>query len=115
MLQSLDAQDILRRFNVLAGAIGQASQTCSADRNVPSELRVCIQKLDQQSDQLRAVLQARDEGRLRKMVDALDQLSERARLVCANGANITPHMRVAVVRVHDEVAALKQQVAQVAD
>ena len=101
--------EILRRFSAIAEAIGQAAQACSADRDVPNELRVCLQKLDKQSDLARTVLQSQDEGRVRKLVADLEHLGDRAKLVCVSGANVTPHMRVAVMRVHDELSALKHQ------
>ncbi|WP_296001883.1 hypothetical protein [Rugamonas sp.] len=106
----LQANEIQRRFHSVEQAIGQAAQACSAERDVPSELRDCIQRLDRQSDLVRQVIQTRDEPRIRKMVDDLEQLGDRAKRVCASGATLTPQMRSAVLHMHDELSELKHQV-----
>lgn len=68
----LQANEIQRRFHIVEQAIGQAAQACSAERNVPSELRDCIQRLDKQSDLTRLAIQSHDEQRIRKMVADLE-------------------------------------------
>lgn len=105
----LQANELEQRFNIIEQAIGQAAQACSAERDVPSELRSCIQKLDQQSDQAKEVIQSHDEERIRKMVDDLEYLGDRAKQVCGSGANLTPQMKNAVTRMHDELSNLKHQ------
>ncbi|CDG84796.1 hypothetical protein [Janthinobacterium agaricidamnosum] len=105
----LQANEIRRRFTAIEQAIGQAAQACSAERNVPNELRDCIQKLDKQSDMARQVIQTEDETRIRKVVDELEQLGDRAKQVCGSGASLTPQMRSAVNRMHDELSNLKHQ------
>jgi len=62
----LQANEIQRRFFIVERAIGEAAQACSAERDVPSELRDCIQRLDRQSDLAREAIQSRDELRIRK-------------------------------------------------
>lgn len=105
----LQANEIEQRFWTVERAIGQAAQACSAERDVPSELRACIQKLDKQSDMARQVIQSHDEARIRKMLGELEQLGERARQVCGSGAKLTPQMKNAVLRMHDELSHLKTQ------
>ena len=105
----LQANEIQQRFTSIGKAIGQAAQACSAEPNVPSELRDCIQKMDQQSDLAGAVLQSHDDNRIRKMVDDLEQLGDRAKQVCGSGASLTPQMKNAVMRMHDELSSLKKQ------
>jgi hypothetical protein len=105
----LQANEIEQRFNTIQQAIGQASQACSAERDLPSELRDCIQRLDRQSDLAREAIQSHDEMRIRKVVDDLEQLGDRAKQVCGSGANLTPQMKNAVLRVHDQLSDLKHQ------
>lgn len=105
----LQANEIQRQFHSVEQAIGQAAQACSAERNLPRELRDCIQRLDRQADLAKDVIASRDEDRLRKLVDELERLGERARRVCGSGAELTAHMKTAVHHLHTELAALRQQ------
>lgn len=105
----LQANEIEQRFCTVERAIGQAAQACSAERDVPSELRACIQKLDKRSDMAKEVIQSHDEARIRKMVDELEQLGDRAKQVCGSGVNLTPQMKSAVMRMHNELSHLKHQ------
>lgn len=105
----LQAYEIEQRFSVIEQAIAQASQACSVDRDVPNELRLCIQKLDQQSDQAKAVIQSQDDARIRKLVQDLEMLGDRAKRVCTSGAQVTQHMKTAVQQVHDGLSNLKHQ------
>lgn len=105
----LQANELQQRFTSIEQAIGQAAQACSADRDVPNELRDCIQKIDRQSDAAKSVLLSQDQQRILKAVEDLEDLGDRAKQVCATAANITPHMKTAVLRMHDELSALKHQ------
>lgn len=105
----LQANELEQRFTLIGHSIGQASQACSVERNIPSELRICIQKLDKQSDLAMEVLRSRDEARIRKLVDDLALLGHRARQVCINGANLMPQTKEAVKWMHDELSRLKHQ------
>ena len=105
----LQANEIQRRFSSVEQAIGQASQACSAERNVPGELRDCIERLDKQADMAKDVIQSNDENRIRQMVDDLEQLGDRAKRVCSSGADLTPQMKSAVNHMHHELSALKHQ------
>lgn len=105
----LQSKEIQRRFSCVEQAIGLAAQACSAERNLPGELRDCIQRLDRQSDLAKEVLQTRDEARIRQIFADLAQLSERALRVCSSGAHLTPQMRSAVNHLHAELAEMKLQ------
>lgn len=105
----MQTNEIKQRFSMIEQAIGQAAQACSAERDVPSELRDCIQKLDRQSDLAKEVVQSDDQMRIRKVVDDLEQLGDRAKQVCGSGAKLTQQMKSAVLRVHDELSRLKHQ------
>ena len=99
--------EIRQRFNRVERAIGEAAQACSAERNLPGELRDCIHKLDRQADAAQQGLAPYDVTRLRKLVDELELLGDRARRVCSNMPTLTPQMRSAVQHVHNELAELK--------
>ncbi|MBA5605294.1 hypothetical protein H3H36_07975 [Duganella sp. FT3S] len=105
----LQANEIQRRFSSVEHAIGQASQACSAERNVPGELRDCIERLDKQADMAKDVLQSNDENRIRQMVNDLELLGDRAKRVCSSGADLTPQMKTAVNHMHHELSTLKHQ------
>ena len=105
----LQPKEIQQRLSSVEQAIGQAAQALSAEPNIPSELRDCIQRLDKQSDLVKEVIQSRDEMRIRKMVDDMEDLGDRAKKVCNSGASLTPQIRNAVMRVHDELSNLKHQ------
>lgn len=100
--------ELRQRFNRVERAIGEAAQACSAERNLPGELRDCIQKLDRQADAVQQNAAQYDPVRLRKQLADLQALGERARRVCANMPALTPQMRSAVQHVHDELAELQQ-------
>ena len=103
----LQASEIQRRFHFVERAIGEAAQACSAERNVPRELRDCIQRLDKQADLAKQVIQSRDEPRIRKLVDELELLGDRAERVCTSGLPLTPQMKSAVHHMHNQLSELK--------
>jgi hypothetical protein len=105
----LQANEIQQQFTAITQAIGEASQACSADRDVPSELFNSIQKIGKQSDQAMAAFLSFDPERIKKMVFDMEQLADRAKQVCSNGGNVTPHMKVAVNQMHDALSSLKKQ------
>lgn len=105
----MQANEIQQRFNSVEQAIGQAAQACSADPNIPGELRDCIQRLDKQTDLVKEVIESHDEMRIRKMVEDMEDLGDRAKRVCTGDANLTQQMKNAVMRVHDELSDLKHQ------
>lgn len=105
----LQENEIRQRFTRVERAIGEAAQACSAERDLPGELRDCIQKLDRQSDAAKQVMDTHDEARIRKMVDELEMLGDRAKRVCSSIPTLTSQMKSAVKHVHDELSELKHQ------
>ena len=104
----LQSNEIQKRFADIEQAINQASQVCSAESGVPNELRDCIDQLDQRSVTAKQVLQSQDAERIRHLVEGLEQLGDRAKQVCG-GANVTPQVKNAVLRVHDGLSDLKHE------
>lgn len=105
----LQATDIERRLLIVEHAVGQAAQACSAEANVPSELRDCVQRLDKQSDLARAAMAGQDEARMRKAVDELGLLSERAQRVCDNVPRLTAQMKSTVHHMRRQIIELKHE------
>jgi len=103
----LQANEIQRRFHFVEQAIGQAAQACSAERDVPRELRDCIQRLDRQADLAKEAIRSHDEPRIRKVLDELEHLGDRAERVCASGLPLTPQMKSAVHHMHSQLSELK--------
>lgn len=101
-------QQLKQRFDRVERAIGEASQACSAERNLPGELRDCIHKLDRQADKVQQQGAALDAVALSRMVEELGVLGERARRVCVNVPTLTAQMKSAVLHVHEELQELKR-------
>jgi hypothetical protein len=99
--------EIRQRFSRVERAIGEAAQACSAERDLPGELRDCIHKLDRQADAAQQGMAPYDVMRLRRMVEELGALGDRARRVVSNMPALTPQMRSAVQHVHDELVELR--------
>ncbi len=103
------ANEIQQRFSRIEQAIGQAAQTAINEVGTPPQLRDCIQKLDRQSSLAKQVIQSQDESRIRQAVDDLEMLGDEAKRVCKNDMQVTPRLKDAVARVHDELSDLKHQ------
>ncbi|MRV76358.1 hypothetical protein GJ700_32075 [Duganella sp. FT92W] len=101
-------QQLKQRFDRVERAIGEASQACSAERNLPGELRDCIHKLDRQADKVQQEAAVLDAAALGRMVEELGVLGERARRVCINVPTLTAQMKSAVLHVHEELQELKR-------
>lgn len=105
----MQSNEIQQRFSSIEQAIGQAAQTCINETGTPPQLKECIQKLDRQSSLAKEVMQSQDESRIRKCVDDLEMLGDEAKRVCKTETQVTPRLKEAVTRVHDELSSLKHQ------
>jgi len=103
--------DIQHRGHLLEQAIGMAAQACSAERNMPAELRDSIQRLDRHADTARAVLMSQDAPRIAKLVGDLERLAERARQVCLNVPHLSAQLKNAVMQMHGQIKELKRDIA----
>lgn len=106
MMQSIEIQ---QRFSSIKQAIVQAAQTVMNDSSTPSQLRECIQKLDRQSSMASDVMQSQDQERIRQCVEDMESLGDEAKRVCRTELEVTPAVKEAVLRVHDELSDLKHQ------
>lgn len=105
----MQVNEIRQRFTQIEQTIDQAAQACQSSSNVPSDLKDCIQQLDQQSDQARQVMQSEDENRIVECVDQLEDLSDQAMRACENAQNLDGNLRSAVQQAHSELSSLKHQ------
>jgi hypothetical protein len=105
----MKVNEIQQRFTQIEQAINQAALACQSDKNISKELKDCVKKLDQQSDQMKQALQAQDEARIRQYTDELEQLGDRARDACQAESNVKPEIKTAVLQAHRELSDLKRQ------
>lgn len=100
--------DIQYRFHLLEQAIGQAAQASSAERELPSELRDSIQRVDRLSDSAREILLSQDPQRIRTLIREMELLAERAKRVCTNLPHLSAQMKGSVSHMHSQIMELKR-------
>ena len=105
----LQANEIQQRFNSIQQAIGQAAQICQRETGAPQQLKECIEQLDRQSSQAGQVMRSSDESRISQCVEDLESLGDQAKRVVRTDTQVTPQLKEAVMRVHDELSDLKHQ------
>ena len=104
--------DIQHRYHLLEQAISQAAQASSAERELPSELRDSIQRVDRLSDTAREILLSQDQHRIRTLIRELELLAERARRVCINLPHLSAQMKGAVSHMHSQIMELKRDTSR---
>lgn len=105
----LQAQEVERRVGAIEQAIGQAAQLCGQQQGMPMDLQDCIKQLEQQKSAVRQAIDTHDDVRIRQAVDQMESLGDRAKKACGTAASLTPEMKSAVLKVHDELSDLKHQ------
>ncbi|NVE00374.1 hypothetical protein [Massilia sp. BJB1822] len=104
----LQQNEMRVRFNSLQFAIGQAAQACSAERNLPGELRNCIQKLDKQSDTMVGLMASSDNERIQRILVDMEVLGKRAKTVCGSGLPVSGQLKSAVNQMHGELCYFRE-------
>jgi methyl-accepting chemotaxis protein len=105
----MQTSEIQQRFQQIEQTIHQAAQACQAAGNVPTDLKSCVQELDQKSGQARQTMQSQDENQLRQCVDDLEQIGDRAKDACERAGNVDTTVKNAVMQAHRELSDLKHQ------
>jgi phage shock protein A len=105
----LQANEVARRFGAIEQAIGQAAQLCGKQQEMPMDLKDCINQMDQQKSAVRQAIDTHDDTRIRQAVDQMESLGDRAKRACGTASSLTPEMKSAVLKVHDELSDLKHQ------
>lgn len=104
----LQQNEMRVRFHSLQSAIGQAAQACSAERNLPGELRTCIQKLDKQSDAMVGLMAGSDGERIQRILNEMEVLGKRAKTVCGSGLPVSGQLKSAVNHLHGELCYFRE-------
>lgn len=105
----MQASEVARRFGAIEQAIGQAATMCGRAQNMPMDLKDCMDQLEQQKKAVRQAIDTHDDARIRQAVDQLESLGDRAKRACGTATQLTPEMKQAVLKVHDELSDLKHQ------
>jgi chromosome segregation ATPase len=69
----MQAKEIEQRFTTVERSVEQLKQAVNAQKNVPQDLKDCVQQLGQQTSAARQVVQSQDEQRIVQAVDELEQ------------------------------------------
>lgn len=105
----MQTNEITQRFSQVENTIHQAAQRCQSASSVPTDLKDCIQQLDQKTTQARQTMQSQDQNRIRQCVDDLEQLGDRAKDACEHASNLDGELKNAVMQAHSELSNLKHQ------
>jgi methyl-accepting chemotaxis protein len=106
----MQLNEIRQRVVDVEQSIHRASQACQNDASVPQQLKQYVRELDQQSVQVKKLVQKeQDESRIRQSIDDLEALGDRAKQACEQSANVTQEVKKAVLEAHDELSRLKHQ------
>ena len=104
----LQMKEIEQRFSRVEQAIGQARQVTEA-RSTPMDLKQCIDRLGRHSGLIKKAVQSNDERQIRRVVDDLEQLGDEAERACGADSHVTPQIKEAVRKMHNELSDLKHQ------
>lgn len=105
----MQANEIKQRIGHIERSIHQAAQACASDSSVPQDLKKCVDQMDQQSLQAEQIMQSHDETRIRRYVDQLEELGDRARTACQTAGKVNNQLKSAVMQAHSELSTLKHQ------
>ena len=97
------------RRPILAVALVLASAPLAAGADRPNFVFLFAD--DQRYDAVGAVQREQgDQGRLRDVVNQLEQAGDRAMQACRKAGNVSPQVQQAVQRAHQEASQLKKQI-----
>jgi hypothetical protein len=105
----LQTSEIEQRLNHIQQTIGEAEQVCRSSGDAPPQLVDCIDRLWQESNQVRQVMQSQDQQRIMAAVDNLESISDEAKRVSRSEPNMSASLENAVTRVHAELSDLKHK------
>ena len=106
----MQISEIRQRYGNIEQTIHHASEACSKAIMLPIDLKESIQQLDQKSEQARqTMLQSEDEESIRRCVDDLEDLGDKARDACERAPSVDEEVRNAVMQAHRELSDLKHQ------
>jgi DNA-binding ferritin-like protein len=106
----MDKNEMQQRFQQAEAMIHRAAHRCEVVDSVPMHLKDSVQKLDQRAIHARDLLRSQDEDQIRRCVDDLEELGDRAKDACESAqATVDSELRDAVMQAHRELSDLKHQ------
>lgn len=107
----MQMNEVQQRFTQVDKVVHQAAQACQQSGNLPMDLKDSIQKLEQQTEKARDLIQkTQDENQVRQCIDQLEDLGDQARDACERSGNvIDDNLKSAVMQAHRELSDLKHQ------
>ena len=107
----MQTNEIQQRFSQIENTIHHAAQCAQSANGVSTDLKDCVQQLDQKATQARSMIQqSQDENQIRQCVNDLEQIGDRARDACQQSSgNVDGELKNAVMQAHRELSELKHQ------
>ncbi|WP_151445737.1 hypothetical protein [Lacisediminimonas profundi] len=105
----LQSNEIRQRWSHIEQTIHHAADACNHADGVPMDLKDCVQKMDQRSQQIRQEMQSADQSRITQCVDEMEEMGDRAKDACERAGRVNDDLRQAVMQAHDELSQLKHQ------
>lgn len=107
----MQANEMKQRLSQVENTIHHAADRCKSATGVPMELKNCIQEMDQRVSQTGTVMQSQDETQIRKFIDEMEQMGDRAKDACEDSSvAIDGELKDAVMQAHRELSDLKHQI-----
>lgn len=105
----LQVTEIRQRFSQFQQTLREAEQVCHSIDSAPAELVECVERLARETDNAESVIQSDDTSQIVQCVDALESISDEAKQVSRNKAQMPAHLESLVSKVHAELSQLKHQ------
>lgn len=105
----IQAKELQQQYSQAESAIHQAAQRCATTSAVPMDLKDSVQQMDQQATQARDAILSQDEDRIRQCIDDLEELGDRAKSACQDGAQVDAQLKESVMQAHQRLSDLKRQ------
>ncbi|RKP46074.1 hypothetical protein [Trinickia fusca] len=105
----LQASEIQKRFTHLQETVSEASRSCHADMTLPRDLMVWMNEIDKEFKSAKKAISSMDEDRIRRCVEDLERIGDRAERACEKTAGLDTRIKDAISSMHSELSDLKQQ------
>lgn len=107
---SIHHSEVQQRLRFIDRTICHAAQACLSDVSVPEELKTVVWELGQRAREAHEALDDDDPATIRKNVDDLARLSQRAQSAIRPQDGFSYDVKSAVILAHLEVNALRCQI-----
>ena len=106
---NIESDEVRQRLSFIDRTIRHAASACNDDRSVSPELKHYVQQLGVRAQQAGQALRSDDEHRMRRSIDDLARVSERAQNAIHPAQHVNYDVKSAVILTHIEVSALRLQ------